>query len=77
MSHPLIAQNAAACSSMLWLAQHARACSGTLGHAALQLTSLVTSAGPACKWFAQHAARMLRVLDAKTFRGDVSEKLGA
>ena len=39
------------------------------------VSPVVVSAGPACKLFAEHAASMLRVLDAKTFRGDVSEKI--
>ena len=48
---------------------------GYAGHAEKPVSLFATSAGPACKLFAQHAASMLRVLDAKTFRGDVSEKL--
>jgi hypothetical protein len=48
---------------------------GYAGHAAKPISRCTASAGPACKLFAQHAASMPRVLDAKTFRGDVSEKL--
>lgn len=54
------------CLSLLSMLQHAR-------HAGDALTSLFASAGYACKLFAVHAPRMLRVHDAKTFRGDVSE----
>jgi hypothetical protein len=47
---------------------------GYAGHAEKPVSLFATSAGPACKVFAQHAASMPRVLDAKTFRGDVSKK---
>ncbi len=47
---------------------------GYAGHAEKPVSLFATSAGPAYKLFAQHAASMPRVLDAKTFRGDVSEK---
>lgn len=52
---------------MLYMLGHAQ-------HAEKPASPLAASAGPACKLFAEHAASMLRVLDAKTFRGDVSEK---
>ena len=48
---------------------------GHAQHAEKPVSPVAASAGPACKLFAEHAASMLRVLDAKTFRGDVSEKI--